>query len=162
MSRRQRVSNFKQTHKFADCTECGLNLRKWGLGATNGATCPPCVQEIRRKDMEERAVSKKALFIPVDGEIEIIDISQAGDKIGDTMCNIYHSEFAYKDTRPIYEMRADDKFIGKGLPTNYQAGRIAGIMGVFHADSDICGPIVATGPCGMGLLDTEIKLFLRS
>lgn len=37
----------RRTHKFANCSVCGVNLKKWGVGRTNGSQCPvPCAPRV--------------------------------------------------------------------------------------------------------------------
>jgi hypothetical protein len=154
-------STFRSTHKWANCAECGVNLKKWGLGATDGATCPPCVEIIRREDMEKRAGSTKVLFVPVEGEVEVTDWTHAFRKMGvKYVAHVSHLPDVAKGTRPLYEM-FEATFTG-GLPENDRARRIAGKMGIFCAEWVYRGPVIITGPCSSGLLDREIARYEKA
>lgn len=134
-------------------------MSKWGVGNTNGHTCPPCSQKVRRDDMEKRSKQKTkvGLFVPMDDTEPIQEVDLTTFRFGATTCIMYHSEYSLKDSAPMYECNMDDMALLK-YGDNHRALKIAGTMACFDFSHDpqFCGPMLFTGPNGSTLFKNEL------
>lgn len=149
--------------QFAICTRCKESLRKWGEGNTNGHTCPPCSQAIRREDMKKRRETKekRGIFVNAKGVVSVVDLDTFSEykEIAPVTCHIYRLTSHYGESSPLYECHIDDMALMK-YGENDKAERVAGQMCCFDLRSGICGPALFTGCDRTTLFPEEIKRFL--
>jgi len=153
---------------FADCSDCGQNLKKYGEGGTvGGVLCPPCAAIRFAKDQEKRREQGKkehlAVLVNDNGTKRKVDLNKEPAEFllgGGTACTLYHSPYAIqtRGLNPYYTAWIRDCALLEGQPENDTALRVLGRLGGFHERSNesCCGPVVFTGPDNQSLFPNEV------
>jgi len=159
---------------YADCSDCRVNLKKWGQGGSiGGVMCPPCGGIRVSADVEKRRKQAEtthlAVLVNVDGTKREVDLNV--DSVTDLLgggpnCTLYHSAYALntRALQPYYAAYIRDCALLEKLPYNLHATRVLGVLGGFHPDSSesCCGSVVFTGPEQSSLYPSEVDKIMRS
>lgn len=157
-----------QQRVFANCAKCGVNLSRWGLGKTNGATCPPCERSLYDLDRSVRANRiratgrKDALLVNVDGTTEVVDMTGTTPNgvFGQITCIVYRKPEVFMEKNlgtPYFDAHIGDTSLVDGSQYNAAASKILANTGMFNLrDDDVCGRVLITQAHGT-LLPSEIK-----
>ncbi len=170
-------TKFAQKHMFADCSDCKVNLSKWGVGGTyHGVLCPPCANARMYKEDNKRRALKgvAAVLITQDGEKRVVDLDKESASVllgGGATCGLYRSPMSLgmRALIPVYDGYIRDNAVNEaihkvgGIKFNELGMRVISELGCFHGDTSdsMYGNLVVTGFGGLSLFPEEVERIMR-